>query len=516
MKKKSVSKTPSIVTIDVYGNLFFKVVGSKFSYLKKLKANKNDISIGYFANRDFNIAEVDVSINLPQEHLLDYVTDKVYEELRLDPAVEYEIHPVKTALIDDNIKYQVLISDSKFLKETFAPLAKSIRYIDYIVAQQLLFKVLYSEGKLKGKTTDLFIYFGEYDTFITFYNKGEYLYSKSINYSIEQIYDKFCKMAQDVPFSKEEFINRLSKEGFEGFDATQQSFLKNIFRQCFEEINDIVVNIIKNRYEKFRLEVGNVFLGFSIGYLYEIEEYVKTFIYSGDNCQPISSTYSDEDPKVLIDPMHALMAMSAKAMQAGMLELPNLTPFPKPAPLSKRPAGKILLATFVTTAIFLIPVVYDYAVGMSLQAKNTILKKKEMRLTAEANKYKNEIKKKKDELKALEKSLKQISNLYQNKKGELKNVYSQKFNYQLRSEQLALITNIIKGFDIQSRSIEINDTQYKIEVESKNDKEITAFIKKLVEKFNKKISYVDIKDITYDDKEKLYKGVLKVNFTESK
>jgi len=54
---------------------------------------------------------------------------------------------------------------------------------------------------------------------------------------------------------------------------------------------------------------------------------------------------------------------------------------------------------------------------------------------------------------------------------------------------------------------------YLIELEAKDDKEITAFIKKLVSKFKNKITNVNIEDIKYNKREGLYKGVLKVEFT---
>ena len=138
--------------------------------------------------------------------------------------------------------------------------------------------------------------------------------------------------------------------------------------------------------------------------------------------------------------------------------------------------------------------------------------KKEAKVTAVANKYKRLLKTKKEELKALEQATGKIKKVYSSKKGELENVYHKKFKYNLRSEQLALITNVLKNYDIKSRFIEINDTLYKIEVESKDDKEITAFIKKLVSTFDKKLSNVDIKSIKYDSKNSIYKGIVKLEF----
>jgi len=497
----------SVITVDIYSNKSYRLNNGKFTIVNKLKRSKKDVLISYIANRDLIIESVDVSNRIPQENILNVITDKVYEELRLDPVIEYGIYPIKTALHSGEIKYQVLIIDKSSLKDTFATVAKKVKIIDNIIPAPLLYKVLYQTGKIKNKSTDMFIYFGEYDTFITFYHKGEYLYSKSIKFSLQQMYDRFCQLAQDVPMNKDEFRQLLENDGLKTAEGRYKELLVNVVNECFLIINDVLI-YTKRTYDI--QDINTAYIGFTWGYITGIERYIENYL--NLNGKPISSIYTKEEPHLAIDPVHALMALSVAESSSGVLDVPNLTPFPKPEPFAKRPAGKIVPLFLLTILAFQTPAIYDYIIGATTQAQNALLSKKEAKLTALANKYKGILKQKREELKALNKAIDKTKKIYLSKKGQLENVYNKKFNYNLKSEQLALVTNVLKEYDIKSRFIDISDTLYKIEVEAKDDKEITSFIKQLVATFDKSISNVDIKDIKLDSKSGIYKGVVRLEF----
>ena len=507
MKKNRESK--SIITVDVYSNKIYKLVKGKFALARSLKAGKNDTVVSYVANRDLIIEPVELSRSLPQEHIVDIITDKVYEELSLDPAIEYQIIPVKTALRGDEDKYQVLIADKNSLKETLQPIAKKTKNIDLVIPAPLLYQILYKKEKLTKSSTNMFIYFGEYDTFVTFYHLGEFLYSKSIKFSLQQMYDRFCQLAQNVPLNKDQFRELLANDGLKNADDKHRELLVSVINECFLNINDVLI-YTKRAYDLKNIKVA--YVGFSWGYMTGIESYVSNYL--NLEGKPLSSIYTKEDPRTTVDPVHALMAMNAVTTTDGASDIPNLTPYPRPAPITKRPAGKMISLFVLAILLALAPVAYDYVIGVTTQAKNTLLAKKEAKLTKLVNDYKHKIKVREDKLKKIEDELSKTSSLYNHKKAELTTVYNKKFNYKLRSEQLALITNVLKGYSIKSRFIEISDRVYKIEVESKDDKEITAFIKELVKKFNRSISKVDIKSIVYHPKEELYKGVVKIEFKE--
>ncbi len=506
MKRKK--KINAIITLDIYNEKYYSFYGNKFERITKLKYNKNDTYISYIANSDLIIEAIDLSSSLPPESIQDVVTDKVYEELKLDIAIEFSIVPIKTSIENNGkIRYQTLIVNLTDLKKRLEPLKKKIKSIDYIIPAPLLYKVFYTNKVIENNGCDAFLYFGEKESFISFYHRGEYLYSKTIKYSIDYIYDRICQLAQEVFISKKDFITLLATQGFRVDNQRLYKLIAQVFDECFLNLNDIVIYTKRVYYIN---NIKNLYIGFDFGYLDGINSYSKNYL----NLQatPLSTLYSNKDPKASTDQLHSLMLLNALALNKGSLELVNFTPYPKPAPLFKRPAGKLLQGFLFVVFLFLLPIFYDYGIALSKLYENKILANKEAKLAQVVNHYKKIIQSKKEELKSLEEASAKLKKIYAEKKGELEHVYDKKFHYALKSEELALITNIINEFDIKSNSITLEDSKYFIELESKDDKEITAFIKKLVKSFKKKIVSIDIKDIKYDKEDNLYKGVLKVEF----
>ena len=499
----------SIIAIDIYRSLQCQYKNGNLLPLKKLRYSKKNTTISYVANKDIITELIEISPSIPKEHIPNVIIDKIYEELQYDPAVAYTVQPIKTKINGNKDKYQTIIVDKGALKEKFAPLAKKSKVIDYIFAAPLLYKSLYQEKLIESSGCDLFIYFGDYDSFVTFYYKGEYLYSKSIKYSLKDIYDRFCKLANEVPMSEEKFRKFLADDGARKGKSSHRELLIRVLNECFLSINDILI-YTKRAYDID--SVRNAYVALSWDSQDALEPYVKNYL----NMNAITlSALLEKSIKFNkdIDPICPLMILSAEALEGGFLELPNLTPYPKPKPITQRPSGKILGLLFTILLLFMLPIIYNLVIGSTLQANNVLLTQEEAKVTAEANRYKRAITQKREELKALEKAYAKTQKIYQSKVGEVTEVYNKKFHYQFRSEQLSDITKLLKEYDIHSRNISISDSLYAIELESKDEKQITAFIKKLVQKFDKKIADVDIKDIRLYPKDGLYKGILKIEFS---
>jgi hypothetical protein len=499
----------SVITADLYNNSFYSHKGSIATRMEKIKSSRKDIVVSYVANRDLITEIIELSSNLPENDIKDIVTNKVYDELRLDTATDYGVYPIKTAMHSQLNKYQTLIVDKNYLKERFKKIAKVTKNIDYLIPAPLLYKVLYQERMLDSKSTDMFIYFGDYDCFITFYYKGEYLYSKSIKFSLDNMYDRFCQLAQEVPITKEKFKELIVNNGLRADDNKYRELIVRVVNECFLNINEILV-YTKRTYDI--ADIKNTFIGFSWGYIDGIELYSKNYL--NLDSKPIVSLYSKKDPKYAVDPIHYLMNLSAQDAELSVVDLPNLTPYPKPQPLLKRPAGSIMLAVGAISALFMLPIAYDYIVGLSYNGKNLILQDQEQQLAQEASRYKTALSKKREEIKALDGAIEKVSKVYSSKKGELDKVYEKKVNYSLRSEQLALIAKVLKEYDISSKDIVINDNEYLIELESASEKQITSLVKEVVNRFNEQIKSIDVKSINYDKKENIYKALLNISFKE--
>jgi hypothetical protein len=498
----------SIVTIDLYNNKFYRFVNGKFEAVNKLKFFKSDVLVSYLANSELIIEPMDFSPNLSNEDIVDISYNRAYEELKLDTATKYKIIPIPTAIKGAQHKYQTIIADESRLKKRFNQISSKRDVIDYIIPAPLLYKILYYSNRLSGKNCDIFLHFGVEDTFITFYYKEEYLYSKSIKYSLTYMYERLCQLAQEVFLTKEQFFEILKQDGLKKSEGRVQELLIQVFNECFLNLNDVLI-YTKRVYDIN--QINKVYVGFSCGYLTGIDAYVKNYL--NLDTAPITSIYSKADPAKSVDSLSSLMLMSVLEAQKGLYNPINITPYPKPAPLNKRPAGKLIFGGAAVVGLFLLPIIYNYVVGFSYQVENSALETKEANLNGIVSDYKQKLKAKREELKALEEANNKLAKVYNRKRGELDKVYNKKFHYQLKSEQLALVTEVLTGYDIKSKNITINDTQYSIELEAKDDNEITSFIKKLVSKFEKKIANVNIDNIKFDKNDGLYKGVLKVEFS---
>jgi len=93
---------------------------------------------------------------------------------------------------------------------------------------------------LQDNNTHCFVYFTQHDASVTLYKDGEYLYSKSIEFSLEQIYDKYCELIGEK-VDEQEFFSILDAEGLKTTNNDyQQNFMK-IFGEVFITINDIII-----------------------------------------------------------------------------------------------------------------------------------------------------------------------------------------------------------------------------------------------------------------------------------
>ncbi|NPA50969.1 MAG: hypothetical protein GXO02_05005, partial [Epsilonproteobacteria bacterium] len=230
----------SIITVDPYIPRIYKYAKGSFNQLKSIKASKNDFIIGYVANKDLIIETLDIGANIPPEDVADAIENKAYEELKLDPAIEYNITFTRAYGEGGNL-YQVFISDKNSLAKLYSPIKKRVSFIDVVAPAPLLFEILYKDTTIPVGNIDLFIIFGEYDTFLTFYKGGKYLYSKSIPYSLDDLYYRFCELAGEAIVKKDEFKKILSTEGLKVDNDRYKELLVKIFNECFLSINDVLI-----------------------------------------------------------------------------------------------------------------------------------------------------------------------------------------------------------------------------------------------------------------------------------
>jgi len=256
-KNSSKSVVKNIVTLNAYTDKKYIYKGDTYQPLNKLSYNTSNFITSYIGNKDLITTSVSISRSIPNEDIADILDIKAYEELGLDQATNYVISSTEVETSGEEREFHIFVSEPEVLDELFLPIKQQTKFIDLVLPAPLLYKALYRKEILQDNGTHCFIYFTRHDAFVTFYRNGEFLYSKSIDFSLELIYDKYCELVGEKVDEKE-FFTILESEGLKTAKSEyQQNFMK-IFSEVFITINDIII------YAKraFQLEtIDHMFIG---------------------------------------------------------------------------------------------------------------------------------------------------------------------------------------------------------------------------------------------------------------
>ena len=103
----------------------------------------------------------------------------------------------------------------------------------------LLLKGLYQREIVTEVGVHCYIYFQDNDAFFTLYNDQEFVYTKSLKYSIKLMHERFCELyGEQIAYTL--FIELLSGEGLGSANREYQRDLIKLFGELFLHINDVL------------------------------------------------------------------------------------------------------------------------------------------------------------------------------------------------------------------------------------------------------------------------------------
>jgi hypothetical protein len=503
-KKSSSSVIKNIVTLNVYKGQKYILQGDTFSPLNKLSYNKSNFITSYVNNKDVIFTTVYISRNIPDEDLADIIDIKAYEELGLDQATHYIISSLEVDSDTEERKFHIFVAQPDVLDELFLPIKQETKYIDLIIPAPLLYKAIYRKEILQSSGVHCFIYFTSHDAFVTFYKDGDYLYSKSIDYSMEQIYDKYCEIVGEKVDEKE-FYHILDTEGLKTSKGDYQKNLMKIFSDVFININDIIIYVKR----AFGLEtVDHLFIGGENGPIVGLDEYSQNYL--GLQAADLNFNYNINNDEWYTDQLQFLMLLNSFDYLEDEESVINLSVYPRPPAFVNRASGQFIIATFASISIGIAYPLYYLVGSYIMDAKIYALNIENKKLSAEANKYKKIIGEKLKEIKVLDKQIDKLSRAYLAKTKTLTSIYNKKVNYKLKSELLHIFANELHKFNVNVNKIYSNNDTFWLDLTSKNDRDITEFIKYISQEHFNSINQIDIKKIAKDANNSNYNGLLKV------
>jgi len=494
----------NVVTLNVFSEKSYIFKNDKFSPLKKLTYNTENFITSYISNRDLITTSVSISRSIPEEDIEDILDIKAYEELGLDQASNYIISSYEVQNAGEERQYHIFVAEPENLDSLYLPIKQQTKYIDLILPSPLLYKALYTKEILQDNNTHCFVYFTQHDASVTLYKDGEYLYSKSIDFSLEQIYDKYCEYIGEK-VDEEEFYSILESEGLKTINSDYQENFMKIFGEVFITINDIVI------YAKraFNLDtIDQMYIGSERGPIIGLDDYSENYL--GLQSTDFNFNYNLNNDEWYIDQLQYLMLLSSFEYMDNESSVVNLTMYPRAPSFVNRASGQFIISTFAAISLSLAyPLMY--LVGSYVnEAKIYGLNIEDKKLTAEATKYKEILGKKKKEIQVLDNKIKEKSTIYNNKSKTLTAIYDKKINYKLKSGLFHTIAEELIQYDVHVDMLSTeNDTLY-VSLVSTDDRKFTELIKHISQTHFNEIKEIDIEQIKQDPVNGYYKGLLKV------
>ena len=499
----------NVVTINVYEEKQYVFKDDLFQSVKSVPTfNTSNFIISFVSNKDTISTSVNISRSIPEEDIPDILDIKAYEELGLDQAKQYVI---SSAEVDDGGEertFHIFVAEAEVLDDFYIPIKQETKYLDLILPEALLYRGLYLREILADKHTHCFVYFTEYDATVTIYHKGAYLYCKSIDFSLMEIYDRYCELIGEK-IDEKEFFTVLESEGLKTTHTDyQQNFMK-IFGEVFITINDIII------YAKraFKLTtIDQMFIGSDKGPIIGLDDYSQSYL--GLHSTDFNFNYNIANEEWYTDQLQYMMLLNAFEFDTNPDSFVNLSTYYRPPSFVNRASGQFIISTFAAISLSLAyPLVYlvgSYVNDAAIYA----LEIEDKKLQKEAKKYKKILAEKKRIKDGLDKEVKKYVDRYEGKTKTLTAIYNKKVKYRLKSGILYNIAEELNQFDVHIDMLKSNNDELELSLVSEDDRTFTEVIHFISNKHFDEIVDINIEKIEKDTENNYYKGLLKVKLNE--
>jgi len=470
------------------------------------KSAKDSFFISYIQSRDITTSTIDISRNIPDNDLKDAIEIKVYDELALDSSIEYAISYLETDSKDSkNRTFNVFIIDLSLVNAKLSPIKEKTKYIDYVTTAPFLIKALYKKNFIEPEGTHCFVYFQKSDAFLAIYKGGEYIYSKSLHYSLKEINEKFCELIGER-IDEADFYKLLTNEGLKSTKVNYQQNLMQLFGEIFLYVNDVLV-FAKRSYTIDTID--KIYIGSEIGTFSGIEEYGKSYL--GLESYEFNFSIAINSREWYIDQIHILMMLSAQIYLENPDDSLNFSIYKRPPPLNQRPTGKLLgvigLSILVGLAFPLYQIGHSSYLNIVLSQQtseyNALFKK--------TSNIRNELAILKTEKEKVDVLSKAETTKFEFRKKLLNEIYNKKISYPMKARMLMEIFSLSNESHSKVESVFFTKNTLEFSLRNPSDKKITEFIQSLTGLRKYKIN---TDKIVKDDELKLYTSKVSIGLID--
>jgi len=503
----------SVLSINPYKETYFVGASGKLNQAKSMSFSKTQYTMAFLNTNDFLTALIGISKNIPDEDLAFAIENKAYEELALDMAIEYNIQFVESGhQLDDKERFfHVFIVDPLTMDETFESSVEKIKYIDQIVPVPLLLKGLYQREIVTSVGVHCFIYFQDNDAFFTIYNDHEFVYTKSLKYSIKLMHERFCELYGEQ-ITYELFIDLLSNDGLSSDNKEYQRDLIKLFGELFLHINDVLT------YAKraFELEtIDQIYIGSQIGSIAGLDEYSQTYL--GLISKAFDYDYGFDTNGVYVDQIHQMMHLYTMTESDERYEC-NFSLYPRPPKFMQRASGKLIAIFGVAMVVaFSYPVAF-WSLTFAEELNKTLLDTEygelhTIKTTREAT----------INLKTVEKNA--VTKLVEAEQAELDRqmqtldkIHDVKVNYPMKAKLTTEFAKDLNKFKVKLQKLAYYETAgvegkedfkgFVFHMISQKDKDITRLLEYLTSKKTTRFQF-KLEEIAFDEEKDYYISEMK-------
>lgn len=325
--------------------------------IKPVGVPAKDTEIISFIPLEDMIAEtLDINKFLEGSDLYDAIELKLFDELALEPSLEYKI--CYAALPDneespETKKYNTYIATYQAIKQRLAGIGD--KYTDFVFAPQTVIKTLFTKNFLSDSSTFAFIYLYNDSAFLCVYQNGRFTYSKSIRGSIRILTERFSEILGER-IDIEDFIKIIVNADFRAKKPEYEVGFKSILSEFFTAISDVLVHAKRiNQISGYEA----IYIGTEHGNIADIttiaKEYFETPFRDFDfNLGLKTEGFADMLSKLMI---------FAYLHDINEYEHLNFSIFMRPPPLFKRPAGKFMGISTVALLVSFVYPLYNYTLA---------------------------------------------------------------------------------------------------------------------------------------------------------
>lgn len=508
MSKSQQQTYSTIVSANPYKGDYYVGTFNTLSGSTSPSFSKEQYSVSFLNTKGFISTLIGISKNIPDDDIYDALENKVYEELALDMAIEYQIRYVEAIHrgTEGERFFHVFVVDPLTLEQEYTRVIDTIKYIDQIIPIPLLLKSLYVKEIIDSSDVHCFIYFQENDAFFCIYNEQEFIYAKSLKFSLLQMHERFCELlGEQIDFAA--FGAMLSKEGLNTSNPDYQRNLIKLFGEIFLHISDIMA-YAKRAYEINRFD--EIFIGTSLGSVLGLDEYAQTYL--GLKTIPFDFEYGFNTEGARVDQIHQLMHLYGRLEAEERYDC-NFTIFHRPPPFAKRESGKLILIAAASLAgALLYPGVY-WGLSYIEEFHHAVLTKEYEQVHIEKMTREATINLKLANKNAAQSLLDEQQTAYKQKKDTLVKVHEKKVDYPMKAKIMADFTRSFNQYRVQLKTIAYNEDAnntktFTFGLTSSKTQDITALLKHLTDLKRDRYDF-NLEMIAYDTNSSSYLSELK-------